>query len=125
MGQFLTNRNFQKLIKKQDDNLNSLLSSKEVEFVLKHLPKGKTSGPVVSLANSTTHLMEKLHQFLTISLGNRKVVSLPNSLYKVTVTLILNHTKIVQENCKLNTPLEYRCKSHTANIKKKKYITTR
>ena len=47
--------------------LNSLISIKEIESIIKNLPKEKASGPMGSLVNSTKNLREKLYPFSIIS----------------------------------------------------------
>ena len=57
--QFLENHKQPKITQDKTDNLNSLINIKEIESVVKNLPKKKFPGPVVSLADSKKYLKKK------------------------------------------------------------------
>lgn len=69
------------------DCLNSPISSKEIESIIKNLPREKASGPMGSLVNSTKNLREKLYPFSIISSQGRSKRSTFISFYEASITL--------------------------------------
>ena len=67
VDQFLERHICQKFTQGKIDCLNSPISIKEIESIIKNLPREKASGPVGSLVNSTKNLREKLYPFSIIS----------------------------------------------------------
>ena len=56
MDKFLETYTLPKLRQQEIENLNRPITSKEIELVIKNLPKNKSPGPDGFPGNSTTHL---------------------------------------------------------------------
>ena len=56
MDKFLEKYNFPKLNQEEIENLNRLITSTEIETVIKNLPTNKTQDQIASFVNSTKNL---------------------------------------------------------------------
>ena len=89
MDKFLERYNFQRLNQEKIENINRPITSNEIETVIKNLPTNKSPGPdgftgefYQTFREELTPVLLKLFQ--KISEGE----TLPNSFYKVIITLI-------------------------------------
>ena len=115
MDTFLEKHNLLRLNQEKIENINRLITSTEIETVIKTLPTKKTPGPdrftgefYQIFREELTPILLKLFQ--NISEGG----TLPNSFYKTTITLIPKpdkrcHTKKRQLQTKITD--EHRCKN--------------
>ena len=89
MDKFLEKYNFQKLNKEEMESLNRLITSMEIETVIRNLPANKSQGP----DSFTAEFYQKFREELTPILLKlfQKIAEegkLPNSFYEATITLI-------------------------------------
>ena len=89
MEKFLEKYNFPKLNQEEIENLNRLITSTEIETVIKNLPTNKSPGP----GGFTAEFYQKFREELTPILLElfHKIAEegkLPNSFYEATITLI-------------------------------------
>ena len=89
MDKFLKMHNLRRLIQEEIENMNRLITSTEIETVIKNLPTNKSPGPDGFTADFYETLKEELtptllRLFQTIAEGG----TLPNSFYDATITLI-------------------------------------
>ena len=89
MDKFLEKYNFPKLNQEEIENLNRLITSTEIETVIRNLPANKSPGP----DDFTAELYQKFREDLTPILLKlfQKIAEegkLPNSFYEATITLI-------------------------------------
>ena len=89
MDKFLEKHNLQRLNQEEIENINKPITSTEMETVIKNLPTNKSPGPdgftgefYQTFTEELTPILLKLFQ--NIAEGG----TLPNSLYKATITLI-------------------------------------
>ena len=102
---FLEKHNFPRLNQEEIENINRLITSTEIETVIKNLPTSKSPGPdgftgefYQTFREELTPILLKLFQ--KIAEGG----TLPNSFYKATITLIPKPDKNVtkKENFLMN-----------------------
>ena len=98
MDKFLERYNLPKLNQEELENMNRLITSNEIETVIKNLPTNKSPGPdgftgefYETFREELTPILLKLFQ--NIAEGG----TLPNSFYEATITLIPKPTKILQK----------------------------
>ena len=89
MDTFLEKYNFPKLNQEEIENLNRLITSKEIKTVIGNLPANKSPGP----DGFTAEFYQKFREELTPILLKlfQKIVEegkFPNSFYEATITLI-------------------------------------
>ena len=94
IDKFLEKYNFPKLNQEEIENLNRLITSMEVETVIRNLPTNKSPGP----DSFTAEFYQKFREELTSILLNlfQKIAEeckLPNSFYEATITLIAKQDK--------------------------------
>ena len=89
MDKFLEKYNFPKLDQEEIENLNRLITSTEIETVIRNLPTNKSLGPDGFTAEFYRKLREELTPIL-LKLFQKiaEESKLPNSFYKATITLI-------------------------------------
>ena len=98
MDKFLEKYNFQKLNKEEMESLNRLITSMEIETVIRNLPANKSQGP----DSFTAEFYQKFREELTPILLKlfQKIAeegTLPNSFYEADITL-MSKPKMPQKN---------------------------
>jgi hypothetical protein len=89
MDKFLDRYQIPKLKQDQNNNLNSPISPKEIEAVIKHLPTKKSPGPDGFSAEFYQTIKEDLIPTLLKEFHKIETEgTLPNSFYEATITLI-------------------------------------
>ena len=89
IDKFLEKYNFPKLNQEEIEDLNKIITSKEIETVIRNLPANKSPGP----DGVTAEFYQKFREELTPILLKlfQKIAEegkLPNSFYEATITLI-------------------------------------
>ena len=97
MDKFLERYNLPRLNQEEIEHMNRRITSTEIETVIKNLPTNKSPGPdgvtgefYQTFREELTPILLKLFQNIT---GG---VTLPNSFYETTITLIQNQSKMSQ-----------------------------
>ena len=95
MDKLLEKYNFPKLNQEEIENLNTPITSTEIETVIRNCPANKNPGP----DSFTAELYQKFREELTPILlklfqKTAEEGKLPNSFYEVTITLIPNQTNM-------------------------------
>ena len=95
MDKFLEKYNFPKLNKEEIENINRLMTSTEIETVIRNLPANKSPGP----DGFTDEVYQKFREELTPILLKlfQKIAEdgkLPNSFYEATMTLLSKPDKV-------------------------------
>ena len=94
MHKFLESRNLSRLNYEEIENLNKLITSKDIETVIKNLPRDKNPGPYSFTGEFYQTFKEYLTPILlTILEKIEEEGTLPNSFYEANVTLIPDQTK--------------------------------
>ena len=98
MDKFLEKYNFPKLNQEDIENLHRLITSTEIETVIRNLLANKSPGP----DGFTAEFYRKFREELTPRLCKlfqkiAKEGKLPNSFYETTITLISKLTKMPQK----------------------------
>ena len=134
MDKFLEKYNFPKLNQEVIENLNRLITSTEIETVIKNLPANKSPGTDGFTAEFYQKFREELTPIL-LKLFQKiaKEGKLPNSFYEATITLIPKPDKDAtkKENYRPVSLMNIDPKSLTKfkqrelNILKRSYITTK
>ena len=89
MGKFLEMHNLPRLNQEEIQNMNSPITSTEIETVIKNLPTNKSPGPDVFTGDFYQIFREELTPILLKLFQNiAEGGTLPNSFYKATITLI-------------------------------------
>ena len=126
MDKFLERYNFPRLNQEELENINRPITSNESETVIKNLPTNKSPGPdgftgkfYKTCREELTTILLKLFQ--KFAEGG----TLPNSLYKATITLISKPEKDItkKENYRPIFTDEYRCKNPEQNTSKQSPTT--
>ena len=99
MDKFLEKYNLPKLKQEEIENLNRLITSTEIETVIKNLPTNKSPGP----DGFTAEIYQKCREDLTSILLTlfQKIAEegkLPNSFYEAIITLIPKPGKDATKN---------------------------
>ena len=89
MDKFLEKYNFPKLNQEEIENLNRLITSMEIETVIRNLPANKSPGPDEFTAEFYQKFREELTPIvLKLFQKIAEEGKLPNSFYEATITLI-------------------------------------
>ena len=89
MDQFLETYNLQNLNQEETNNLNMLITSIEIESVMKKFPGNKSPGPdSFGMEIYQTYKEELIPIFLRLFQKFGEDRTLPNSFYEVTINLI-------------------------------------
>ena len=103
MDKFLEKYNLPKLNQEEIENLNRLITSTEIETVIKNLPTNKSPGPDGFKGEFYQNFREELTAIL-LKLFHKiaEEGKLPNSFYEATITLIPKPGKDAtkKENCR-------------------------
>ena len=95
MDKFLEKYNFPKLNQKEIENLNRLITSMEIETVIRNLLAYKSPGPDGFRAEFYEKFREELTPILLkLFQKTAEEDKLPNSFYEVTITLLPKQTKM-------------------------------
>ena len=101
MDKFLEKHNLPRLNQEEIENINTPITSTEIETVIKNLPRNKSPGPdgftgkfYQTVREELTPILLKLFQN-TAEGGTR-----PNSFYEATITLIPKLDKIGRASCR-------------------------
>ena len=89
MNKLLEKYNFQKLNQEEIENLNTPITSTEIETVIRNLPTNKSLGPDIFTAEFYQTFREELTPIL-LKLFQKiaEKGKLPNSFYEATITLM-------------------------------------
>jgi hypothetical protein len=115
MDKFLDRYQVPKLNQSQNNDLNSLISPKEIEMVINILPTKKSPGPDGFIADFYQNFKEDLIQILLKLFHKIETEStLPNLFYEATITLMPKPHKDPTKKIELQTNFsyEYRCKNN-------------
>ena len=89
MDKFLQMHNLPRLNREEIENMNSAITSTEIETVIKNLPTNKSPGPDGATGKFSQTFREELTPFLLKLFQNiADGGTLPNSFYEATITLI-------------------------------------
>ena len=88
MDKFLEKYNFSKLNQEEIENLNRLITSTEIETIIRNLPTNKSPGPDGFTAEFYQKFREELTPILLKLFQKIAEGKLPNSFYEATITLI-------------------------------------
>ena len=88
MDKFLDSYNLPKLKQEEIENLKRPVTSKEVETVIKNLPKNKSPGPDSFPGEFYQTVKDLIPILLKLLEKIEKEGKLPNSFYKAKITLI-------------------------------------
>ena len=105
MDKFLEKYNFPKLNREEVENLIRLITSMEIETVIRNLPANKSPGPDGFTAEFYQKLREELTPIL-LKLFQKiaEEVKLPNSFYEASIILI---PKLDKDATKKKTTAQY------------------
>ena len=97
MDKLLNKHNLLRLNQEEIENINRPITSTEIETVIKNLPSIQSPGPDGFTGEFYQTLKEELTPILLKLFQNTaEGVTLPNSFYEATITLIPNQTKMSQ-----------------------------
>ena len=89
MDTFLEKHNLPRLNQEKTENINNPITSTEIEIVIKNLPTNKSPGPDGFTGEFYQTFREELTPILLKLFQNiAEAGTLPNSIYKATITLI-------------------------------------
>ena len=126
MDKFLVRDNLPRLTQEEIENMNRLITSNEIETVIKHLPTNKSPGPDGFTGEFSQTYREELTPILLKHF--QKIVeegTLPNTFYEAIITLIAKPDKDTTKKRKLQTNItdEHRCKNPQQNTSKQNPTT--
>ena len=126
MDKFLEKYDFPKLNQEEIENLNSPITSTEIETVLRNIPANKSPGPDVFTGDFYQKFREDLTSILLkLFQKSSEEGKLPNSFYEATIILIPKPDKDAMKKRKLQANItgEHRCKNHQQNSSKQNPAT--
>ena len=127
MDNFLEKHKLTRLNQEEIENINRPITSTEIENVIKSLPTNKSAGPDGLTGEFYQTFREELTPILLKLFQNiAERGTLPNSFYKVTITLIPKPDKMLQKKkrkLQANITDEHRCKNPQQNTSKQNAAT--
>ena len=124
MNRFLEKFNLPRLNQIELQIMNSSITSTEIKPVIKNLLKNKSPGPDGFTGEFYQTFREELMP--TLLKFFQKIAeeqTLPNSFYKVTITLILRQRQHKKRKLQANITDEHRCKNPPQNFSKQNSAT--
>ena len=124
MNRFLEKFNPPRLSQEEIEIMNNPITSTEIEAVIKNLPQNKSPGPDGFTGEFYQTFREELMP--TLLKFFQKIAeeqTLPNSFYKVTITLILRQRQHKKRKLQANINDEHRCKNPQQNFSKQNSAT--
>ena len=121
MNKFLEKHNLPRLNQEEIENINTPITSTEIETVIKNLLTNKSPGPDGFTDKFYQAFREELATiFLKLFQNIAEGGTHPNSFYEATITLIPKPDKDVtkKENYRPNITDEHRCKNPQQNTSK-------
>ena len=119
MDRFLEKLNLPRLNQEEIEIMNNLMTSTEIEPMIKNLPKNKSPGPggftgefYQTFREEVMLILLKLFQKIA------EEETLPNSFYKATIILILKPDNTKNENCRPISLMNIDAKNPQRNISK-------
>ena len=117
MDKFLEMHNLPRLNQEGIENMNRLITSTEIETVIKNLPANKSPGPDGFTGEFYQTFREELTPILLNLFQNRSEGgTLRNSFYEATITLTPKPDK--ERKLQANITDEHRCKNPQQNTRK-------
>ena len=119
MNRFLEKFNLPRLSQEEMEIMNNPITSTEIEAVIKNLPQNKSPGPDGFTGEFYQTFREEL--MLILLKFFQKIAeeqTLPNSFYKVTITLILRQRQHKKRKLQASITDEHRCKNPQQNFSK-------
>ena len=124
MDRCLEKFNLPRLKQEEIEIMNNPITGIEIEAVIKHLPKNKSSGPDGFTGEfCQTYREELMPILLKLFQKIAEEGTLSNPFYKATVTLILNQTQHKERKLQAHITNEYRCKNPQQNFSKQNSAT--
>ena len=126
MDKILEKHNIPRLNQEETENMNRPITSNEIETVIKNLPTNKCPGPDGFTGEFYQTFREELTPILLKLLQKvAEGVTLPNSFYKATITLIPKPEKDITQKRKLQTNItdQHTCKNREQNTSKQNPTT--
>ena len=126
MDKFLEMYNLLKLNQEEIENMNRLITSNEIESVIKKLPKNISPGPCSFTIEFYQTFKEELTPiFLKLFQKIEEEGTLLSSFYEASITLIPESDKGSQKRkLQANITDEHRCKNPQQNISKLRFNKT-
>ena len=124
MNRFLEKFNLPRLSQEEMEIMNNPITSTEIEAVIKNLPQNKSPGPDGFTGEFYQTFREEL--MLILLKFFQKIAeeqTLPNSFYKVTITLILRQRQHKKRKLQASITDEHRCKNPQQNFSKQNSAT--
>ena len=122
---FLERYNLPRQNQEKIENMNRPITINEIETVIKTLPTKESPGPdgfIGEFYQTYTEELTPIHLKLVQKIAKEE--TLPNSIYKATITLIANPDRYYKKR-KFHTSItdEYRCKNLQQNTSKQNPTT--
>ena len=122
MDTFLERHKLSKLTE-EIENLNSLVSVKETNFVIKNLPRKKTPDPVSFTCESYQIFLLKKKELTTFHKlfpKQKRKKNIPTQSRKFSTKLMPKSEKDISKKVQCNISYKYRCKNHQQHTSKLK-----
>ena len=119
MDRFLEKFNLPRLNQEGIEIINNLITTTEIEAVIKNLPKNKSPGPDAFTGEFYQTFREELMPIL-LKLFQKiaEEGTLPHSFYEATITLIPKPKTTQKRKLQANITNEHRCKNIEQNFSK-------
>ena len=124
MDKFLEKHNLLKLNQEEIENINRLITSTDIETVIKNLPTNKSPGPDAFTGEFYQTFREELTPILLKILQNiAEGGTLPNSFYEATIPRYQNQRCHKKRKLQATISDEHRCKNPQQNTSKQNPTT--